>query len=65
LELLSQRVNSAINTEAAQEFDEFIVLRFKATNEPPFLFEWVDYRETQLDYAASLVRISARYQQRF
>ena len=41
------------------------MLRFKATNAPPYPFEWVDYNETRLDYAAALSRISARYQQRF
>ena len=51
--------------EAAPEFDEFVVLRFKATNAPPYPFEWVNYKETRLDYAAALSRISARYQQRF
>jgi hypothetical protein len=50
---------------AAPEFDEFLVLRFKATNAPPYPFEWLDYKETRLDYAAALSRISARYQQRF
>lgn len=54
-----------LRAEAAPEFDEFLVLRFKATNAPPFPFEWVDYGETRLDYAAVLSRISARYQQRF
>ena len=47
------------------EFDEFLVLRFKARNEPPYAFEWTNYNETRLDYAAALSRISARYQQRF
>jgi hypothetical protein len=50
---------------AAQDFDEFLVLRFKATNEPPYPFNWVDYKGIRLDYAAALSRISARYQQRF
>jgi hypothetical protein len=50
---------------AAPEFDEFLILRFKAANVPPFSFEWGDYDETRLDYAAALSRISARYQQRF
>ncbi len=54
-----------LRADAEQEFDEFLVLRFKATNEPPYPFEWVDYNGTRLDYAASLSRISARYQQRF
>jgi hypothetical protein len=54
-----------LKAEAAPEFDEFLVLRFKATNAPPYPFEWVNYTETRLDYAAALSRISARYQQRF
>ncbi len=54
-----------LQAEAAPEFDEFVVLRFKATNAPPYPFQWVNYNETRLDYAAALSRISARYQQRF
>ncbi len=54
-----------LRAEIAPDFDEFLVLRFKATNSPPYPFEWADYRETRLDYAAALSRISARYQQRF
>jgi hypothetical protein len=50
---------------AAPDFDEFLVLQFKAANSPPYAFEWVNYNETRLDYAAALSRISARYQQRF
>ncbi|MGP0072942.1 MAG: hypothetical protein ACLPWF_13540 [Bryobacteraceae bacterium] len=50
---------------AAPEFDEFLILRFKATNAAPYPFEWADFNETRLDYAAALSRISARYQQRF
>ena len=54
-----------LRAEVAQEFDEFLALRFRATNAPPFPFEWVDFKETRLDYAAALSRICARYQQRF
>jgi hypothetical protein len=54
-----------LRSEAEPEFDEFLVLRFKATNAPPYPFEWVNYRETELDYAAALSRICSRYQQRF
>ncbi len=49
---------------AAPAFDEFLVLRYKATNEPPFPFQWVDEHETRRDYAACLTRVSAKYQQR-
>jgi hypothetical protein len=54
-----------LRAEAAPDFDEFLLLRFKATNAPPYPFEWASYNETRLDYAAALSRISARYQQRF
>ncbi len=54
-----------LRAAAAPEFDEFLILRFKATNAPPYPFEWVSYDETRLDYAAALSRISARYQQWF
>jgi hypothetical protein len=50
---------------AAPDFDEFLVLRFKASNAEPYPFEWVDHKGTRMDYAAALTRISARYQQRF
>jgi hypothetical protein len=51
--------------EVASKFDEFLVLRFKATNEGSFPFEWVNYKATRMDYAAILTRVSATYQQRF
>jgi len=54
-----------LRSEVASDFDEFLVLRFKATNTPPYPFEWANYDDTRLDYAAALSRISARYQQRF
>jgi hypothetical protein len=54
-----------LRATAEPEFDEFLVLRFKATNAPPYPFEWVNYSETRMDYSAALSRISARYQQRF
>jgi hypothetical protein len=54
-----------LRADVAAEFEEFLVLRFKATNAPPYPFEWSNYEETRLDYAAALARIGARYQQRF
>lgn len=49
---------------AAASFDEFLILRFKATNDSPYPFEWVDYAGTVRDYGAALTRISGRYQNR-
>jgi len=54
-----------LRADAAPEFDEFIVLRYRATNEPPFPFEWVDYSATRQDYGAALARISREYERRF
>ena len=45
--------------------DEFLVLRFKAWNEPPFQFEWVDGKHTLMDYGAILTRILRKYDARF
>lgn len=54
-----------LRADAASSFDEFVVLRYRATNESPFPFEWVDYNATRQDYGAALVRISREYQKRF
>lgn len=51
--------------DARPNYDEFLVLRFRATNAEPYAFEWVDYPGTDLDYAAILTRISREYDARF
>jgi hypothetical protein len=53
-----------LREHAAPSYNEFLVLRYKATNEPPFPFEWVDFNETRLNYGAVLTRISSAFQQR-
>jgi len=50
---------------AAPAFDEFLVLRYRATNEAVFPFEWVNYGESRLDYGAAVARISREYERRF
>ncbi len=47
------------------KFDEFLFLRFKATNAEPFLFEWLNRRTVLLEYGAVLARISSSYDARF
>jgi hypothetical protein len=54
---LEQRAQSA--------FDEFLILRFIATNADPFPFSWVDEPETLLEYSALLTRTSREYDRRF
>jgi hypothetical protein len=49
---------------AAPSFDEFIILRFQATNEDPYPFAWMNERATLMDYGAALARISQQYEAR-
>ena len=51
--------------DVASGFDEFLVIRYKATNIEPYPFEWVNLKSTELDYAAILTRISREYTRRF
>lgn len=50
---------------ALPEFDEFLFLRFRASNVPPFPFEWVDYPRTAKEYGALLIRVAREYDHRF
>lgn len=50
---------------AKPEFDEFLILKFKATNINPYPFTWLDYNRTSLEYAALLTRVSREYDRRF
>jgi len=47
------------------DYDELLILRFRATNLDPYPFDWVDAETTRKDYAALLVRLSRHYDQRF
>jgi len=51
--------------QAKPSFDEFLVLRNRATNAKPYDFEWIDHKATELDYGAILTRISREYDRRF
>ena len=52
-------------TDTAELYDEFLILRFRARNQEPYAFEWVDERDTRQRYTAALQRISIEYQHRF
>jgi hypothetical protein len=56
---------SANRSKSAPVYDEFLVLRYRAMNEPPYPFEWVDYQDTVQEYGRILTRISRNYDQRF
>ncbi|MCA1853942.1 MAG: hypothetical protein LC647_16590, partial [Beggiatoa sp.] len=51
--------------QAKPSFDEFVILRYRATNAEPYPFLWVDLKATELDYGAILTRISREYDRRF
>lgn len=50
---------------ATPAYDQFLILRFRAWNEPPYRFEWVNEKQTQLDVGAVLTRIAREYERRF
>lgn len=50
---------------AGPTFDEFLLLKFKATNQTGFPFEWLNPVGTEADYGAAVVRIAALYENRF
>lgn len=54
-----------LEREVRPNFDEFILLRYRATNDEPFPFEWVNEELTSREYGAALVRLSNLYQSRF
>ena len=54
-----------LNEKARTAFDEFQVLRFRATNAKPFPFAWVDLGKTEMEYSSVLTRISREYDRRF
>lgn len=67
----SLRLNEAMQTEERllelrDDFDEVLVLSFRATNEAPtFPFAWVDGSKARRDYGAILTRIGSLYDERF
>jgi hypothetical protein len=61
----SAEAEHSLELDAKPHFDELLLLRFKATNAPPYPFEWVDLPSLRLDYGAALARISREYERRF
>ena len=61
----AREAEERLRSRAEPAFDAFLVLRFRATNEPPFPFEWLDANGTAQDYGAVLTRISREYDRRF
>jgi hypothetical protein len=59
------KAEQRVISRAAPSFDEFQILRFRATNVPPFPFDWNNYDQTAKEYSALLVRVSREYDKRF
>lgn len=51
--------------KARPAFNEFQILRYRATNAKPFPFEWVDLANTEMEYSSVLTRITRDYDRRF
>lgn len=56
---------SRLRQEAFPAFDHHILLRFRATNEAPFRFAWVNEDQLKSEYGAMLTRLSLDYEKRF
>jgi hypothetical protein len=56
---------SRLVQRAAPSFDEFLILRFEASNTIPHPFSWKDENRTLLEYSALLTRLSREYDRRF
>lgn len=54
-----------IERAAGPHYDELLILKFRATNNPPYDFQWVDLKDTEQLYGSILVRLSAQYDRRF
>jgi hypothetical protein len=61
----ASQAESRLLIQARPSFDEFLILRFRASNQAPYAFEWLDLAATSLDYGAILTRISREYTRRF
>jgi hypothetical protein len=59
------RAEDLLAQKASPGFDEFQLLRFRATNVKPYPFEWVDFGKTRMEYGALLTRVSREYDRRF
>jgi hypothetical protein len=54
-----------LRTDALPFFEEFLILKFAATNVRPYQFSWMDYDALSLQYNALLTRVSREYDARF
>ncbi|HUJ71671.1 MAG TPA: hypothetical protein VLZ30_05470 [Verrucomicrobiae bacterium] len=56
---------SRLVSRAQPSFDEFLIIRFMASNTSPYPFAWAEERTLEMEYSAALTRISRYYDRRF
>ena len=61
----AEETSRRLDAQVGPAFDEFLLLKFKATNRPPYPFGWLNVDSVRADYGAALVRIAHLYEQRF
>lgn len=61
----SEETSRRLLQVARPAFDEFVLLKFKATNQEPLPFSWMNAKGTAADYGAAVVRIADLYEKRF
>lgn len=59
------KVKQKLLERLVELYDEFLVLPFKATNQPPYPFNWLSSNQVELDYGAALARIGEEYERHF
>ena len=60
-----EEATGRIRKELGDLYDELLLLPFRATNQAPYPFAWLNSRQADLDYGAALARIGEDYQRRF
>jgi hypothetical protein len=61
----AQSVETTLRLELDPLLDHLLIVRFKATNYPPFDFDWLDQAGTVHDCGAVIARIARDYDARF
>lgn len=57
-------VLSRLRDHLIDRYDGLLLLEFRATNQAPYPFLWIDAPHTELDYGSTLTRVGHLYQQR-
>jgi hypothetical protein len=61
----SLKVEQKLRERLLELYDELLLLSFRATNQPPYPFNWLNPEQMNLVYGAALTRIGVEYQRRF